>query len=242
MNNDIFYKQDERIGSYCTINGKDVYNLFNADLKSITPTASKITTNFSKAVGVSNLHINSYVIDTGGIKLVFYVGGMYKEDCYINTSNLISECKNCIIKTSEDSFEYVSVMTDFDVKETGVEFYNEVTITFSAIKRLPVVTKEVKSGDIIKNIGSIESGAKYIITPQTSITIFTINDITIKNLSSNLQFIIDGLNGEVKCNGINRFLDTDLVNFPKVTPGDNTINYSVENAKVEVIYYPTFII
>ena len=52
MNNDIFYKQDERIGSYCTINGKDVYNLFNADLKSITPTASKITTNFSKTIKI----------------------------------------------------------------------------------------------------------------------------------------------------------------------------------------------
>ena len=242
MDNDMFYKQDARLGSYCTVNNKDVYNLFNADLKSITPTAGKITTDFSKAVGVSNLHINSYIIDTGGIKMVFYVGGMHKDDCYINTSNLIAECKNCIIKTSEDSFEYIAVMTDFSVVETGVDFYNEVTITFSVIKRLPIVTKELNDGDVIKNVGSVESGAKYTITPQSNIESFTINEITIKNLSSGLPFVIDGLLGEVKCNGVNRFLDTDLVNFPKVQPGDNTINYSVSSAKVEISYYPTFII
>lgn len=241
-NNDIHYSSDLRLGSYCTINDKDVYNLFNADLKSIESVAGKVTTNYSKKIGMSSFNLNSYDIATGSIKITFYVGGILKEDMYINTSNLISECKECTIKTSEDNFEYIAVMTDFNVKETGVDFYNEVEITLSAIKRLQMVEVESNTGVLnFKNVGNVESGAKYIITPNADIESFMINKITIKNLISGLPFIIDGINGEIRCNGVNRFLDTDLVNFPKVKQGDNKITFS-GNANVKVCYYPTFII
>ena len=240
---DEFYQVDQRMGSICNINDKNVYDLFNADLKSIEPITGKITTDFSKAIGVSGLHINSYNIDTGGIKLTFYVGGAYKEDCYINTSNLIAECQTCSIKTDEDSFEYIAVLTSFDVKETGIDFYNEVVLTFSAIRRLPMERKVFDGcNGVFKNRGSVESGAVITITPKSSMESITVNRITVKNLSANLPFIIDGLIGEVKCSGVNRFLDTDLVDFPKVQSGENTVEVSSTNAKVEISFYPTFIV
>ena len=210
---DEFYQVDQRMGSICNINDKNVYDLFNADLKSIEPITGKITTDFSKAIGVSGLHINSYNIDTGGIK------------------------------TDEDSFEYIAVLTSFDVKETGIDFYNEVVLTFSAIKRLPMETKVFDGcNGVFKNRGSIESGAIITITPKSSMESITVNRITVKNLSANLPFIIDGLIGEVKCSGVNRFLDTDLVDFPKVQSGENTVEVSSTNAKVEISFYPTFIV
>ena len=240
---DEFYQVDQMLGSICNINEKNVYNLFNADLKSIEPIAGKITTDFSKAIGASGLHVNSYNIDTGGIKLTFYVGGAYKEDCYINTSNLIAECRTCSIKTGEDNFEYIAVLTSFDVKETGIEYYNEVVLTFSAIKRLPMETKIFDGcNGVFKNRGSIESGARITITPKSDMESITVNGITINNLSANLPFIIDGLVGEIMCSGVNRFLDTDLVDFPKVQSGENIVEVSSTNAKVEISFYPTFII
>lgn len=240
---DDFYQVDQRLGSVCTINGKSAYGLFNADLKQIEPVAGAISANFSKALGASGLHVNSYEIKTGGIKVTFYVGGAYKEDCYINTSNLVAECQACTIKTDEDNFEYVAVLTGYKVTETGVEFYNEVELTFTAIRRLPMVTKVFDGGNgVVKNSGSIPSGVKLVVTPKSDIGSMTINGITVNNLASGLPFIIDGLIGEVKCNGINRFLDTDLIEFPKVHPGDNEIKSSNANVKVEVSYYPTFIV
>lgn len=240
---DDFYQVDQRLGSVCTINGKSAYGLFNADLKQIEPLSGAISTNFSKALGASGLYVNSYEIETGGIRAIFYVGGAYKEDCYINTSNLIAECQSCTIKTDEDNFEYVAVLTGYTVTETGVNFYNEVELTFSAIKRLPMVTRVFDGGNgVVKNLGSIPSGVKLVVTPKVDIASMTINGITVNDLASGLPFTIDGLVGEVKCNGINRFLDTDLIEFPKVYPGDNEIKSSNTNVEVEVSYYPTFIV
>lgn len=240
---DDFYQSDRCLGSVCTVNGKNVYGLFNADLKEIKPIVGSIAANYSKSIGASSLHVNNYELGTSGIQMVFYVGGAHKEDCYINTSNLIAECRNCVIKTDADGFEYVSILTGYNINETGIEFYNEVTLTFATVRRLPLVTKVLENGNgVVKNIGSIKSGARLVITPSSNIEAFTINGITIKNMSSGLPFVIDGIVGEVKCNGINRFLDTDLIEFPKVYPGDNEIVVSDTNVKVEVSFYPTFIV
>lgn len=240
---DEFYQLDKRLGSVCTINGKSAYGLFNADLKELIPVAGSIAADFSKALGGSGLHVASYKINTGGIKAIFYVGGAAKEDCYLNTSNLIAECQECIIKTDEDRFEYVAVLTAFDVVETGIEFYNEVTLTFSAVKRLPMVTRRFDKGNgSFKNIGSIPSGMRVAITPGSALASLTVNGIVITDMTAGLPFVIDGLVGEVMCNGINRFLNTDLIEFPKANPGDNEIKVSDTNVVVEVSFYPTFIV
>ena len=55
-----------------------------------------------------------------------------------------AECKKCVIKTDEDSFEYVAVLTSHNVKETGVDFFNEVELKFSTIKRQAIIKKEIK--------------------------------------------------------------------------------------------------
>lgn len=240
---DEFYQIDKRLGSVCTINGKSAYGLFNADLKELKPIAGSVVADFSKATGRSSLRVADYKIDTGGIQAIFYVGGAQKEDCYINTSNLIAECQSCIIKTDEDRFEYVAVMTAYNVVETGVEFFNEVTLTFSAIKRLPMVTRRFEGGNgSFKNVGSIPSGVRLVVTPNSALTSLTVNGIEIADMTAGLPFVIDGLVGEVVCNGINRFLSTDLIEFPKVNPGNNEVNVSNTNVVVEVSFYPTFIV
>ena len=239
---DDFYQANQRLGSICTINEKNAYDMFNADLKSLSPISGNVSVDFSKDIGSSSLSVNNYKLETGGIKAVFYVGGAYKEDSYINISNLIAECRSCIIKTDEDNFEYVSILTGYDVVETGVEFYNEVSLTFSAVRRLPLVSKSFSGSGTVKNIGSVSSGVRLVITPKADIAELVINGITIRNMSSGIPFIIDGLVGKVMCNGINRFLDTDLIEFPKIMPGDNKVEVSNANVDIEVSYYPTFIV
>ena len=240
---EMFYKFDKRVGSACNINGKSAYASFGADLKELQPITGGVVTEFTRTVGKSNLRVNNQKFDVSGLTVVFYVGGQTKQSCYINTSNLIEECKDCIITTDEDNFEYVAVLTNYNVVETGIDFYNEVTLTFSAVKRLALVKTVFDTGNgSVFNLGNVTSGMKITITPKADLSTFMINGITIKNLTANMPFIIDGLQGEVLCNGINRFLDTDLIEFPKVKPGKNQIGVSNTNVTVEVSYYPTFII
>ena len=57
-----------------------------------------------------------------------------------------------------------------------------------------------------------------------------------------ILIIIDGILGEVKSNGINRFSDTNLIDFPKALPGNNVLEVSDNTCTVEVAFYPTFVV
>lgn len=240
---DDFYQNDICLGGICIINGKNAYDLFNADLVSVEPVAGSIDATYKQAISASDIAVLSHQINAGGIKLTFYVGGASKEDCDLHTSNLVVECKKCLIKIEGDIFEYPAVLTSYTVKNTGVEFFNEVSLTFVAIKRYSLVTEQFEAGGTLSfnNAGNITSGARITITPNVDFTTLQIGDVTVKDLTAGLPFVIDGLVGEVKCNGVNRFIDTDLIDFPKVMPGENKIVVSDTNVKVEIAFYPTFV-
>ena len=85
----------------------------------------------------------------------------------------------------------------------------------------------------------LESGMRMEITPTTATSSFKINGITVKNLKAKETFIIDGIEGKVTAGGINRFLDTDIIDFPKIRPGMNEIVMSA-NMPVKVSFYPVF--
>ena len=237
-----YYSFDCRCGSIVTINGKSAYDLFNADLKEKKAIAGEITADFRRILNSSGLSISKYDINTGGLEMAFYVGGNSKQECDMRTSHLIAECRQCVIKTDEDDFEYLSVLTEFDIEYTGVDYYNEVVLTFSTIKRMPLSVHTFTGGGTYNNAGSIESGARLTVTTTQDTAELVIDGITIKNLSANIPFIIDGILGEVKSNGINRFSDTDLIDFPKALPGNNTIEASDDTCTIEVAFYPTFIV
>lgn len=241
-----YYVNDQRCGPAVTINNKSAYYEFSADLKSLVPVAGNVETNYFKATGRSSWFVNNHEIQPGQIVATFYVGGAEKQDCYMNTSNLITECSECVIKTDEDEFEYVAVLTSVDFRETGIEFFNEVILTFSAIRRLGLVehTLTKTSGHTYAsfiNVGSIASGLRIEVTPSTSVSSVVVAGITLTNLTAGTVFVIDGITGDVKNGNLNGFLHTDLIDFPKVVPGENRIEFG-SNVAVKVKYYPTFMI
>lgn len=237
-----YYQTDKRCGDVVTINGKNAYDLFNADISSFELVAGPISARISNAVGNSSFSVHGYKFGTGGIKTKFYVGGMNKSDSDVNMSNFIKECGECVLRIGESEFEYASVLTAFNVKDTGIDFYNEVELSFSAIKRLPLVTKRFDGGTaVFENEGNVNSGLLLKITSSIDLAEATVAGITIRNLQHNLPFVIDGLDGSITCNGVNRFLDTDLIEFPKVLAGTNSILFDT-NIVLELSYYPTFII
>lgn len=242
MSNTI-YRLGGHAGDTCVINTKNIYSYFGAYLKEHSLVPGSISPNTSKSVGGSSLKSSGYKMGIAGLKLILYVGGATKEVCSLNTSNIISECQNCIIKIGEESFEFAATLTSVSLKDTGIDLYQEVELLFQAIKRQPLVTIQLEGGQgSFKNPGNVPSGVLIAIHPKEDLERIQVNGVTINNLTQGETFVIDGLEGKVQCEGLNRFLDTDLVDFPKAAPGVNKVVSSTDKVDITLQFYPTFLI
>lgn len=237
-----YHANDRRVGDICIINGKDTYEHFCADLASAEPISGSLSQESLVSVGNHDFTLLHQDFVHGELELVFYVGGTTKNVCDINCSRLIMECKTCVVKWEGQEFEYASVLQSFEVEESGIEFYNIVTLKFTAIKRQPLVTLEVNADlFMFNNIGTVASGLRIKVVPTTSLSRFVIGEIVIVNLSQGKEYIIDGILGKVTENGVNCFGRTNLIDFPKVQPGNNMLNTTISQAEVQIEYYPVFV-
>lgn len=267
--NDRYGLADSLLGNVVTVNGISLYD-YNADLIEYTPIVASIDYNILKKIGKHTYTINSYKNGNNGIKLQFYVGGTTKQQAQINCNRVIQELQKGVVVLSIDDteFEYVGVLSSTSIQDTNVPYYYLLEVTLIAVKRLPFVVYEKMptlsdNTMVLYNEGIIESGAVIVIESnftKDSVTI-TCNarPITINNFSEYKYHIIDGLNGKVLCGTsepilnelvddfssyTNNFGNTDLVEFPYVVSGQNTV--TIENAdgvsNIALKYYPVFVI
>lgn len=240
-----YYENDRMLGDSCTINNKNAYSEFKADLIDFITNGGDIEALFQKNTGNSSLRLVNYNYGIPNFVARFYVVGADKSDSIINANRLVAECKKCIFKTSATNFEYDCILISYNIEETGIDEYNYVALNFSAIRRLPLVTltKSIASGSSysIENRGTLESGIRIKIRSTNAIPSIKIGDITIKDIAANSDFIIDGIEGAVLYNGANAILKTDLIDFPKIKAGSNTIYYQIyAGTTMTIEYYPTF--
>lgn len=234
-------RMNERLGDICYVNGKDAFSEFGADLFEHEQVAGKIKYEMRKTIGNNSINVLSRSVELGGIKLSFYVHGSDKDDCKKNTSRLIAEFLKCVVKVGAGNFEYDSVLSSYDVVETGIDEYEELTVSLDSVKRLPLESKKVTNGVPFTNIGTVESGMRIKVSSASSLQNVKVAGITIKNLEPNEEFIIDGIEGKVTSNGVNKYAETDMIEFPKVKPGENVVSISGGSVNVTVEFYPVFI-
>lgn len=240
-----YYENDSKLGDSCTINGKDAYTNFKADLIEFTTEGGEISTTFQKNTGNSGIRTVNHEYGIPNFSPKFFVVGQNKTDCMINTNRLISECSKCVIQVSNTEFEFDCVLVSYKIEETGIDEYNYIILNFSAIRRLPLVTLAtvISSGSSYSftNVGTLPSGLRIKIRSTGKITSLKINDITITDVDAYADFIIDGITGEVLYRTANAILKTDLIDFPKVKSGENTITYQSKSGTTMALeYYPTF--
>ena len=231
--------KDKCVGERCLIDHKDAYREFNADLKSFHISPGDISAHYIIQTGLSSIFDFGGTIEPKTATIEFYVGGASDEQAHENISNLFLSCKECILKRELHRFEYPALLTGKNVEETGVEPYYLVTLDFIVIQRLPLLTTNITEPAIIYNEGNIPSGVRYILKPPIDISSFKINSIKVTNLHAGKHFIIDGITGKITENGNNRFAATDIIDFPKIFPGQNEITMSY-NIPITVEYYPLF--
>lgn len=251
MNLGDFYKHDRRLGSTMQFDGVDVYAKYNADVHSFVPTAGSVDNTMQRKVSKSSFDLFHFDFAACTLVVDAYVGGANKLDMLMNVNGYIAAARKCVIYYAEDlGFEFDANLASYSVTDTGVEWFTDVSLTFNAIRRMPLVSGNNSKLTTFEfeNLGSVPSGLRLKITPTGSFgsSQLWINrgtddeqHITISSLTQSYMFLIDGIDGLVQERGINSILKTDLITFPKVQPGMNkvTINFA---ASVEYEFYPTF--
>lgn len=234
-----YYNEDRRVGDQCFFGDKDVYIEYNADLKEFFATPGGISSDYGKRAGLSGLQLYHIDADPIQLNLVFYVGGPSIEAAQTNVSNLLLAARQCVIRKEGDIYEYDAVLTDRNSEDTGVEPYQQVSMSFAAIRRRPLVKKKMSAESEIYNPGNVKSGVKISLYPETALDTVTVMGNTINDLEPGIAYVIDGISGRVTADGVNYFSHTDIIEFPKLDPGWNHISLSpMVPATIE--FYPVY--
>lgn len=263
---------DPLLGDPVTVNGVSLYD-YNADLINYEPVVATITNDLYRKVGKHSYIINRQTFGNNGIKLRFYIGGTNSQQAQINCNKVLRELSKDIVvmNIGDTEFEYVGVLNSYTTKYTEVSHYYLLEATMIAVKRLPYVVEEFTesqaiNGIVINNEGVINCGVLIAIDgllTDDSIKIAVNNvECDINNFSSYKYHIIDGLNGKILCDSVeegifvdsdsnefehatNNFINTTLVEFPYLVPGNNTVSITCDDgsiSKVIVKHYPLFVI
>ncbi|MGL5559195.1 MAG: phage distal tail protein, partial [Paraclostridium dentum] len=94
--------------------------------------------------------------------------------------------------------------------------------------------------------GNIKVPIKLEIAPvidmiDLKITGLSEDPLIVKNLKGNKTIIIDGIEGTVTQDGINKFEDTDMWEFPFLVQGKNNILLSKDTCNITIKYNPRYI-
>lgn len=182
------------------------------------------------------------------IKITLYIEDVDEDSALTDISNLVKQFEKCTIKFDDLSYYYdCTIVTknhekfgdnegkySLDVELKGYAYRSEIT---EAANRLSSKTINVS--------GNQETPAIVEITPSINLVDLTITgfgeSFTIKNLTAGQKVVINGEDGTVLQGSANKFSDWDGWEFPRLSPGANTITFSKSSCDITIKYKPRWI-
>lgn len=166
----------------------------------------------------------------------------------IMKSNIIKQLATSTIKFDDIDYYY----RGFTVSEPSFQYImkgNEILeVTMLVIAEKPQLTETMNriTTKTINVPGNTETPAIVEITPSVTIADIVLTGLsdepmTIRILTGGKKVIIDGEEGTVTVDGVNKFNDTDMWEFPRLKPGANTITVSRNNVDINIKFKPRFI-
>lgn len=182
------------------------------------------------------------------IAVVLLVEGNTEEEVMSLISTIINKSKNCVLNFTGTEYFYQSTLESHNNNKVLSNTY-ELELNFKASVKYKQQIIEVVNRTTSKTInvpGNQNTPATVEITSSMDIidiilTGLSNNPITVKNLKAGKKVIINGEDGTVLQEGINKFNDTDLWEFPRLVPGSNTITFSKANCDINIKYKPRWI-
>lgn len=183
------------------------------------------------------------------ISVELYFRGDNRESILKEISNLVSLLRNkSTLKFDNYSNSYICFLENNDIQPTirkdryilalsflGFEIGNEIVETINRVK-----------SKVIDVTGNLEVPIKIEITPVIDMIDLTITGVSedpliVKNLKGDKTIIIDGIEGTVTQDGINKFADTDMWEFPFLVTGKNNISVNKDTCNITIKYNPRFL-
>lgn len=181
------------------------------------------------------------------ITVTLLINSLDKRQYYLDKSNLLSNMLDsfdiyfkdrnlkfkCVLVNQADQPSLRQIRGRLQLTFIGYNLENEVVET---INRVTSKTIDVT--------GNIKVPIKLEITPvidMIDLKIIGLSDdpLIVKNLKSNKKIIIS--EGTVTQDGINKFNDTDMWEFPFLVPGKNYISVNKDTCNITIKYNPRFI-
>lgn len=181
------------------------------------------------------------------IKIQLLIDDVSEESALNNISNLVKQLEVCTIKFDDLSFYYDCLIVNKSNERIIPGKYTLDVELKAAYAYKAAVTELLDhiSSKTINVAGNLKTAAVVAITVPTDTISVTINGlgstIIVKNLKANIQVVIDGEACTVLQNGVNKFPDTDMWDFPILQPGVNTISVDNANCTLQIQYKPKFL-
>lgn len=156
-------------------------------------------------------------------------------------SKAISSFTVCLMGKSDielpDGFHYWCVFDSASSPKKVAPWIEQVTYKLHGLRHEGMITQHFSASGTIDVAGNMKTSPVVKLTPATGATSMGFNGITITGSS---VVIIDGVNTTVHdASGNNVFGSTNMTEWPKLTPGKNTI--TLTNCTADVSYYPIYV-
>lgn len=238
-----------------TINGLDI-KIYNARLQNYSVSGTALTHNlstvntllrmpflFSSALGTRTLTITLTFkptrlgSDSRGTSVIQKLRTAAE-----NITLFEAEIVGKIVEiTLPDGYSYTALVSAQSAATFDSSGEHDITYTFSAIRHKATEEVNVQPNGQIYCKSTTKTPCKIILTTTSKSEAVTICGVVVNNVTEAAEIIVDGIDGIVTENGENKVLDTDLVDFPYLNPGYNTISCSDETAVIKVIYTPVYV-
>lgn len=180
------------------------------------------------------------------LKLLFQ--GSSRNDVNNKINSFMAQVSECDIKFKNLEHYYHCYYESSNREETKIDEWLFVNINFICYEYDEEKTFNFNGLEefTINNIGTDVTPAILEITPNINIANITIegladDPIIIKNLNVNKKIILDGELQKITVDGINKFSDTEMWDFPKLNPGINLIKVNRNTCNIKIKYKPRFI-
>lgn len=188
-------------------------------------------------------------VSLNNITVTLLINSLDKMQYYLDKSNLLSNMLEsfdiyfkdrnlkfkCVLVNQADQPSLRQIRGRFQLTFIGYNLGNEVIETINRVSYKTINALGNYTVPIIVEITPIIDMIDFKITGLSE------DPLILRNLKGNKTIIIDGINGTVTQDGINKFEDTEMWEFPFLVPGKNNITLSKDTCNITIKYNPRFL-
>lgn len=237
-----------------TINGESIEK-YNARLLAYSVGGTSLnhsTSNAGQVLRLPQIYSSILVPRSLSITLTFFpatIGSNSRKTTVMerinrSTKNIVRFESDIIGKVVElglpDGYFYTAYVTDLQPPSFDATGQQDVVYTFTAIRHKSSETRAVSPGGKVICKSNTKTPCRIVVSVPAALASLTICGIKIKTVAANTDIVIDSEKGLITAGGVNKFSDTEFVDFPYLLPGENTISCDASNAEIAIVYTPIY--